>query len=343
MKRLKIQTAQLFITFAYLLCLSGSLLAESADDKIFGTYCETKRSTTPFVEEVYKQSKEIVSDYCNLVTASKVEIKDKLLSIINNLEIILGADSPTTWAIYDEQKTLFDNSNTLTPFSVGDDGGTHLLTSNLHTLSATELQHCDDYAQEIKAGASCLEALTAFKVAYDYALSVLTKNDLKKLHNKIKAYTGYWNEFSENSKAQTYLELALNGFIYDKKNSGVRFNKPPSHQWVFMHPSLVSEHVHSAQSGEKEKRGLMLEILGVDYWKQDNWYLPTGGSFVAMNFERTNMPDTRLGLSLTFKHKYLLGFTTNSNHDNGVFISWNLLKSVEDVKEKLRDFKNMAN
>ena len=61
-----------------------------------------------------------------------------------------------------------------------------------------------------------------------------------------------------------------------------------------------------------------LEIFGANWWKQDQWYVPSGGSVLAPYSDREDVADWGYGLTIHFKNSYTLGYTKHGS-DDGVF------------------------
>ncbi|MEO1245636.1 MAG: hypothetical protein AAFX56_08110 [Pseudomonadota bacterium] len=145
---------------------------------------------------------------------------------------------------------------------------------------------------------------------------------------EISALRQQWEPFLDTMRGQTALELAVNGWVY-KNRETADFSAPPSKQWILLHPVLLVENVNAAIDGQNTQEAIGVELLGLNWWQQDSWYVPSGGSVLAVYSDRQDVNDWGYGVALHFKSVYTIGYTHRSG-DDGVFVSLDLLKLFQN-------------
>ncbi|PMG27802.1 hypothetical protein BCU94_18785 [Shewanella sp. 10N.286.52.C2] len=189
----------------------------------------------------------------------------------------------------------------------------------------------------ISQASSCVDVLEDFKQLYvEIQNSQAEAGRLKTLKslNELKAD---WEPFLEKMKGQTALELLINQQVY--KNDSDTFSGPPASQWIVLHPMVLIENVSAAENGENTQEALGLEIIGMNWWKQEKWYMPSGGSVLAVYSDRADIDDVGYGLALHFQSNYTIGYTNHDGED-GVFISVDLIKLFQDKNKVFDSYKS---
>jgi hypothetical protein len=213
---------------------------------------------------------------------------------------------------------------------------TELMVGGTERFAPSDLQTCDKRAAEKKAGSTCAAVLAEYSEFFRYAKATFTTARVMSFASATAALSEEWNRYLFESRSQTPLELFINSALY-RKGESLNFAAAPKRQWIILHPSLVVENVDDAIDGEKAKEAVILELVGVDYWRQDRWYAPTGGSVVRVYSDRPGVPSTGYGVALHFRHTYSIGFTDHDG-DSGVFVSFDFLKLLQDKKKALEEF-----
>jgi hypothetical protein len=94
----------------------------------------------------------------------------------------------------------------------------------------------------------------------------------------------------------------------------------------------VIENVDAALEGDQTKEALLIEAVGVNWWSERPWYMPSGGSLVALYSDRSATADVGYGVAVHFRGVYTVGYAVHDG-DDGVFISVDLLKFFQDKRK----------
>jgi hypothetical protein len=185
-------------------------------------------------------------------------------------------------------------------------------------------------------GRGCGPVFDEFVAYYTYAHNSFSTLGAEAFARTAASLSKQWSVYLDSSRSMTPLELLINSALY-KRSETLQFSPPPRIQYIVLHPSLVIENVRAAIGGEKMKEALMIELGGANWWQQNRWYLPTGGSVITVYADRPGVTEFGYGLALHFRSVYSVGYTRHDN-DSGVFISFDLLKLVQDKKKVLETF-----
>jgi hypothetical protein len=182
----------------------------------------------------------------------------------------------------------------------------------------------------------CGPILDEFSAYYTYAHNSFSSQGAQAFARSVAGLSKQWSAYLDSSRSMTPLELLINSAVY-KRSETLQFSPPPKIQYIVLHPSLVIENVNDAIGGEKMKEALMIELGGANWWQQNTWYLPTGGSAIMVYSDRPGISEWGYGVALHFRSVYTVGYTRHDSND-GVFISFDLLKLVQDKKKVLESF-----
>ncbi|MEM8815983.1 MAG: hypothetical protein AAGE85_09150 [Pseudomonadota bacterium] len=178
------------------------------------------------------------------------------------------------------------------------------------------------------ARAACGAVTDEFVRFYTLAQKAYASLAVDIVITEISALRQQWEPFLDTMRGQTALELAVNGWVY-KNRETADFSAPPSKQWILLHPVLLVENVNAAIDGQNTQEAIGVELLGLNWWQQDSWYVPSGGSVLAVYSDRQDVNDWGYGVALHFKSVYTIGYTHRSG-DDGVFVSLDLLKLFQN-------------
>jgi len=174
----------------------------------------------------------------------------------------------------------------------------------------------------------CRSVLQEFEQYYGHAQTTLASAGAINALNRISRLGGQWDQYLEQSRSQTPLELAFNSWNFQRRQT-TEFSSPPRWQAILLHPALVIENVEDAVEGEKTEEALMIELIGMNRWKAAKWYQPTGGSIVAVYADRVDTDDVGYGIALHFNSTYTIGYTERDGKP-GFFVSLDLLKPLQN-------------
>ncbi|MEJ2406330.1 MAG: hypothetical protein P8171_18935 [Candidatus Thiodiazotropha sp.] len=143
---------------------------------------------------------------------------------------------------------------------------------------------CNSVAAERGRSASCSEIIAEFVDLYTLAQNVYQALYNKQTHENIVNLRKSWEPFLDQMRGQTLLELLVNSRLY--RSNSERFGEPPSSQIILLHPVLLYENVSAAVDGENSQEALGIELLGMNWWRQEKWYIPSGGSLLTVYSDR---------------------------------------------------------
>lgn len=201
---------------------------------------------------------------------------------------------------------------------------------------------CNSLADNMDVQLSCKGYLAEFAKQYNFGQGSVSQLQAAKTVYYLDNLDHDWSRFYERAKSQTGLELIVNGAEFQRGKIAYQYSKPPNRQWVILHPGAVIEYVGAAEDGSQTKGALMLEWVGIDYWRQDRWYIPTGASLVSVYTDRDGADDLGHGISLNFRSKFSIG-VTGLNGNTGFFLSVDLWRLVQDKVSTLEAYRGELN
>jgi len=186
------------------------------------------------------------------------------------------------------------------------------------------------------ANQGCGPILDEFVQYYSYAHNSFASRGAEAFARGVSGLSSQWNTFLNSSRSMTPLELLINSALF-KHSETLQFSSPPRVQYIVLHPSVVIENVRAAVGGEKMKEAIMVEVVGVDWWQQDRWYVPTGGSVISLYSDRPGVPEVGYGIAVNFRSVYSIGVTRHGGN-GGVFVSFDLFKLLQDKKKVIDSY-----
>lgn len=190
---------------------------------------------------------------------------------------------------------------------------------------------------EEAGGKPCEDVLSEFQELYTYAHTTHAAPSALEFTNWTSGLSQQWNDYFKSARGQTPLELLLNGYLY-RRNESAQFSAPPRLQWIVLHPSIVVENVSDAVDGEETRSGLFVEAFGVNRWREDRWYVPSGLSLGTVYSDRPGVEDWGYAAALHFRSVYTLGYTNHDGSD-GFFVSFDFLKLLQDKNKILNEYR----
>lgn len=184
---------------------------------------------------------------------------------------------------------------------------------------------------------NCRQLLESLHSSYEPLHLMVQRAFTKEVKQYLEGLQRQWDDFLTKSRSQTGLELWLNSKLWREKKTSGEFLEPPERQWILFHPSVVLEHVSKANDGNRTEEGLMIEVAGANWWRNDKWYQPSGASYVWVYSDRAGMRDWANGLAAHFGNKYTIG-ATRRNGKTGYFLSVDVLELYKDKKKTLQEY-----
>jgi hypothetical protein len=151
-------------------------------------------------------------------------------------------------------------------------------------------------------------------------------------------YEREWNRFLYESKTQLPFDIwlqdtiGMNGEYYGKGFAG-----PPDRQYFLLHPTAAFENVSDAQDGDRTKATFLVEVLGVNFWREEDqidlgFTRLSGAGIIATYSDRPGTKEWGYGAQLTFSSAYSIG-VTDRDGDIGISLSINIADLWKDRVE----------
>ncbi|MBR7800920.1 hypothetical protein [Undibacterium fentianense] len=220
-----------------------------------------------------------------------------------------------------ENRSAFRFSNFAEVLAITDSDETNCIASTSNKIKCSALLH--DFSKAIAPYQTTLIKLS----------SGLVVQELEKVE---KDWDNYW----KNARALSFLDLALTSFIeHESSTMATSLTGPPARQWFVLHPNIVFEHVSGAPNGQRTKEALSIEWIGVNFWKKNGGRIPLGLSLTSLYSDRADLKSVGHGVTIYVDNKYALGVTRRDGK-TGIFFSVDLLKALDNSKEKVLQLKN---
>lgn len=196
----------------------------------------------------------------------------------------------------------------------------------------------DEVKCETVANAACGAVLDEFVGFFGEANRVYTLPEIEQTQDRHKGLREEWDPFLTQMRSQTPIELAVNGWWF-RRNETDEFAPPPEMQWIVLHPIVLLEYGSGAEDGDEMNEAIGLELFGANWWKKREWYMPSGGSLLALYSDRSEVQDWGIGVAVHFNNVYTVGVADHGG-DTSVFLSVDLLKAFHDKKNVFDSYTN---
>lgn len=326
------------------LCFSAPLLADDTNT-FLQEFCKEKpdQELKNIFPKPYEESIKIRAEICldpyNILSTEKML---KVVSLLNGLETIFNRPEAGN-TLKEPEVTRVLTTKLLSTFEVrGGRRGVPLTLSMIETnvdILDEDKQSCDAFFARFQAIDDCASGLKLFSDLYGYAQKSFSQPFIVKSIQDLNKIERKWEDFYKRSRSQTLLEMAYNGKQFQDDNSVDGFAGPPDSQTILLHPSIVIENVNDAVDGQQEKEAILLELWGKNYWENEG-IVPSGYSFGVLLADRAER-DYAFGVALHFENTMTLGFSFrhNDSEEAGVFITYDLLKGLQDKKQTINAYR----
>jgi len=309
-------------------------------DKRLKDFCQQEPNVKPKIfPETYIKILSIRKDFCSSVINSLDELQLRVVDLYLDLKILLPDSIPNK--IWDIERKRVQEGQRLSIPSVENDPDIVLFYDDLAnwvTISGNLFNRCDSIAKGIDNNSNCFSALQEFVALYNYAHGTISQPLAWDLMNHLENLEKQWDNYYEKSKAQTIWEMGLNGYFFQKDNKEHQFMTPPDYQFILMHPGLVVENIPEALDGEHVEEAITLEAVGINYWQQDAWYLPSGAALIGLYSDRIGKEDWGYGIAMYFNNSYTFGVSIHGKK-YGYFASVDFLKIIQDKQSTLEEIR----
>ncbi len=341
-------------TLLIMLCLVAPIFSQFAiakgnnapGDQLRTEWCKSVKiediKESAYFPTLYEDVITIVTQYCDS-KLSNFQLLKKITTMLDHLDTVLGhTDIPAR--LKADGRYLLDESGVVAQFEVLDDPSLAIqyVSPVYHRIGGQDLAKCDELAanmlsKKTQQNGHCLAALRDFEFNYNHAQAAYSQPIALEVAANLEALSKRWDRFYDESKSQMIWELVVNGMLFERNNTYEGFSEPPVWQLVFLHPTVVIQNVSEALDGSQLKGALMVEVIGADWWEQDRWYIPSGGSIVTTYSDRAGVQDWGYGVAINFDSQFTIGVTDHDG-DIGYFITADLLKLLQGKKETLKSY-----
>ena len=315
-----------------------------ADIEKYRVHCkkEPPATTKSVFPGGFDQAKKIRAQVCQNIGAN-IFTKESLQNFLPILDA-LGLVFPSTGLHQQIRKRENDrilNETQIAKLEVFDEANpiSLVVEGKIIPLSAGSLNECKQFANDNSID-DCASVLRIYASLYNYAQESYAKKIVVAAKEEIKKVDAEWDEYFAKSRSQTLFEMGINGKRFQKDNTDYGFASPPNSQLILLHPGIVIENIEDAVDGEQAKEALIIEVFGVNYWKRSGWN-PTGYSAGLLFSDRADQRDYAFAVSVHFNNTLTFGasFRHNGTDDIGYFISYDLLKGLQDRKETYKKYR----
>lgn len=327
------------------LLFSTSLFAEPTTtsdwleaDKRFKEFCQQQvvMDAGKVFPDTAVKAKKIRTDYCARKITTDKELQLRIISLLDDLDRLFVSEGYHQQMKRGESQRMLQNTG-LAILEVFVDPALYLVLEE-NKVKVKDVRKCDVTVKAISSSGNCQSALMEFKRIYNFAHGTLSQPKALELVQYLDGLEKQWDDFYENGRSQTIWEMLINGKRFQSDNQEHKFMPPPDSQLIVMHPGLVIENVSDSLDGDQTKEAIMLEVIGINWWRNSKWYKPSGISAIALYTDRAGVEDVGYGLAIHFANKFTLGYSDHDGAD-GYFISVDLLELLKDKKTLLNEYR----
>jgi len=189
-----------------------------------------------------------------------------------------------------------------------------------------------DTASYADCKAALRDAARAFN-AYSYSYDMFRK---EKNAKQLDLLGERWDDYLEKARAQTLWDVMFTTWMHNDYYHQSKLVAPASTQYFILKPQVVYENVFDADKGDRSKIGLGVEWIGINWW---DLKVPFGVSILSVYSDYQSLSSVGHGLLFTFDNRYSIGLTRRGS-ETGVVATIDLLKFMQDKKEKLEQYKS---
>jgi hypothetical protein len=198
-------------------------------------------------------------------------------------------------------------------------------------FAEVEANHCIAYAE------SWAEAVSSYKIEF-------TQITAAQVSLAAIRYAKDWENFYSVARSQTLIDTIYTSYKYRKELNKPIFAKAPDKQYFLFRPGVVMEYIEDASDGEQFKEALSFEWYGFNYWRKCPVFFEKacGMSVVSTFSDRASSDEHNFGLMFHYDNNLSLGITRglNEEKDSGLFVTIDLLKSVESKRERFKAWRS---
>lgn len=331
------------LSISFILVYSISQYVTAAETKDYCQNYTLDKSAEKALPRLAKMSKAIVDNFCRGELTSERDIAiqiENMLSESGREFNSIGIDRnvfPYTKVVKEVQAAVADKMSVPNMIEIPAAFGVGVSIGGADiTVPADKLADCNIKAEAAGAG-SCSGLISAYSEIYNYSQDLIENIHTAPVLKYIRLSRQEWDDYYEKSRSQTALERAINGALWRRDKKPGQFLAPPDKQYIVLHPSIVIENVSEALDGSNTREGIMIELFGMNWWRHDKWYQPSGFSLTTVYTDRPLIKDWGYGLALHFGNDFTIG-AVDHDGSTGVFISVDVLTLFKDKRALMDDY-----
>lgn len=203
-------------------------------------------------------------------------------------------------------------------------------------LKTEQNTYCTNRFSDAK---DCVEVFDAFN-KINRKLSVFQRLNAAQEHNAYVAIQeAKWDKFSDNSRFQTYIDVAFTSWVYrDHFSRSDDLITPPPLQLYALRPSLVYEHLSDAPNGDRDEVAIALEWLGFNAW---DLKIPFGVSVTSVYSDRAEGKSVGHGLTFHVNNSFSFGFANRGSGDNSFYVNFELMDWFGENQDMLKRYRGI--
>ncbi|MDP2713806.1 hypothetical protein [Rheinheimera sp.] len=201
-------------------------------------------------------------------------------------------------------------------------------------LNTEQNTYCANRFSDAK---DCVEVFDAFN-KINRKLSIFQRLNAAQEHNAYVAIQeAKWDKFSDNSRFQTFIDVAFTSWIYrDHFSRTDDLITPPPLQLYALRPSLVYEHLSDAPNGDRDEVAVALEWVGFNAW---DLKIPFGVSVTSVYSDRATGKSVGHGLTFHVNNSFSFGFANRGGGENSFYVNFELMEWFGENQEMLKAYK----
>jgi len=192
----------------------------------------------------------------------------------------------------------------------------------------------DTACKKVELASNCLDVVNQVDNAIDPAFDTFKKALTGANAVKHERLVSQWQTYIDESRYQYPWEAIATATWHHEHFAGNKLVGPPPTQVILFHPTLVIEHVHNLENGNRDDISVALEWFGMNWWDKG-----LGFSVTSIYNDRAEAKSVGTGITLHFDNRYSIGMAHRSGGGNSVFFNIDLLDWFGDKKEKYKKYK----
>lgn len=335
-----------FVAILIVISASFHSVVAQANDNAYCTDHRIDTAVASALPRLANLSRGVVDKICTAELSSARQISTALVEFLQ--------ESAAEFEELDIDATLFPFRAQVNAIKQAVEGGdeidniakpnedTPALRFSSGAVSITDSEKCNAKLEKARAAGkttakNCVELLDSYQSIYSYAQIFVQKKKSEGVKKYLNLAQKDWDDFFVKSRSQTPLELLANSKIWREAKRPGMFLEPPESQLILLHPSIVIEQVPDAVDGSRQKEGILLELVGANWWRREKWHQLSGASLVSLYSDRVGVRGWGHGAALHFGNKFTVGAVSHGG-TRGIFLSLDVLDFYKEKRTMIEGY-----